>query len=92
LGHGPIRLLPDGFLARLRQPQDHVAVALARATHGPEAVDEFRFQPDLPIALGVGLAFEACRAERERTGDRLEGGGGDGEGDKIGPGVDDREI
>ena len=54
---------PEQQSGRFRQPQDDVAVALARAADGAQAVDEARLQPDLPLAFGVGLAFEAGRPE-----------------------------
>ena len=38
--------------ARLRQPQDHVAVALARAAHGAQPVDEPRLKPNVVVAVG----------------------------------------
>ena len=37
----------------LNQPQNHVAVALAGSAHGGEAVDDRRFEPNQPLALGV---------------------------------------
>jgi hypothetical protein len=39
--------LDDAFR---RQPQNHVAVALAGAAHGPEAVDHGRVKPDAAFA------------------------------------------
>jgi hypothetical protein len=46
-------------LARLRQPQDHVGVALAWAAHGPQAVDISRIEPNEVIAVGRAILLNA---------------------------------
>jgi hypothetical protein len=60
-----------------RQPEDDVAVALARAAHGAEPVDIPRIEPNEIVAV-LGLN---ANAGRERGGNRLKGGGGDGDAD-----------
>ena len=59
-------------LSLRRQPQYDVAVTLARAAQGAEAVDHTRLQPDQALALLVDLVFEADTAERKRFGGRVE--------------------
>jgi hypothetical protein len=58
----------------LDQPQDDVGVALARPAHGGELVGDGRLDPDQPLAIGVELGLVADGPERERGGDRVEGG------------------
>jgi hypothetical protein len=53
-----------------RQPQDHVAVALAWATQITQLVDDTRLKPNLALALVVHLGLEG-RADRQRRLDRL---------------------
>jgi hypothetical protein len=52
-------------LRYLDQAHDRVAVALALAAHGPEAVDHGRLQPDQAFVLLVDLVLIADGAERE---------------------------
>jgi hypothetical protein len=42
-----------------RQPQDHVAVALARPAHGAHAVNESRLKPDEIVAIGRAILLNA---------------------------------
>jgi hypothetical protein len=63
----------------IRQPQDHVAVTLARPAHSLEPIEDARLKPNVPPALGVGLTLDAYEAERESAGNRLVGGGRDGD-------------
>jgi hypothetical protein len=64
-----------------RQPQDDVAIALARPAHGGETIDEAGFEPNIALAVRAKLALESRASERERADDRLEGGGRDGDTD-----------
>jgi len=59
----------------LHQAQDDVAVAFAWPAHGAQTLGYGRFDPDHALALRVRLTLEADGAERQRGGDRLEGGG-----------------
>jgi hypothetical protein len=68
----------------LHQPQDDVGIALAGAAQGSQLVDDGGLDPDQPLAPGVWLRLTADGAERERRGDRLEGGLGDGDADRNG--------
>ena len=45
------------------QPEDHVAVALAWAEQGAQLAEGVRLEPDQPLAVVVGLAFEADRTQ-----------------------------
>jgi hypothetical protein len=54
--------------------QDDLAAILAGPTQGPQTIDHARFKPDQPLALLVGLVFEADTTERQRPGDCLERG------------------
>jgi hypothetical protein len=72
----------------LDQPQDDVGIALAGAAHGGEFVDDGRLQPNEPLALRVELRLVADRAEGECGGDRVEGGGGDGDADHAFTGLE----
>jgi hypothetical protein len=56
--------------ARLRQPQDHVAVALALASNLPEPVDELGGEPDSDAVPMVGLWGQSVSAVRQG---RLDG-------------------
>ena len=49
-----------------RQPQDHVAVALAGAMQGAEPVNDADIQLDQSLALGVGLRLVVHAAEDHR--------------------------
>ena len=44
---------------RLRQPHDDVAVALARAAHGAEPVDEAPLEPNVIVTVGRTLLLDA---------------------------------
>jgi hypothetical protein len=48
----------------LDQPQDHVAVALAGAAHEAQSVERPIVEPNLPLALFIGLGLDRDRAER----------------------------
>jgi hypothetical protein len=50
-----------------------ITEGLARATERAEPADELPFKPQLVVAIDVKLTFEACRPERQRGGDCLEG-------------------
>ena len=52
-------LCRGAFFARLRQPQDHVAVALARAAKGAKPVDIPRIKPNEIIAVGRAILLNA---------------------------------
>ena len=62
-----------------RDPQNGVAVALARSAHRPELVDQDLLQPDGALALFVEVRLDGYAAERERPGYRLERLDGDGD-------------
>jgi hypothetical protein len=57
---------------RLRQLQDDVTVALARAAQEAEAAENSRVEPDQALAALVGRVLVADTAERHRARDRLE--------------------
>ena len=72
----------NGSAAFRRQPQNGVAVAFARPAHGPQTGDDGDMvQPDQALAALVDLVLITHAAERERGGNRLEGGLGDGDAD-----------
>src|SRR5271165_190311 len=72
---------------QMSETQDHVAVALPVPTHGRQTVEDGRLEPDKPFALRVQFGLVAHAAELERGGDRLEGGGRDGDADHSGIGA-----
>jgi hypothetical protein len=51
-------------ISSIRQPQDDVAVALARTAQMAQAVDDVRRQPDVALALLVGHVLVAHGPER----------------------------
>jgi hypothetical protein len=53
-----------------RQPNDHVAVALAGAAHEVQPVEDPLVEPNLPLALGVDLRLDGDRANRQSGLDR----------------------
>jgi Hint domain len=57
----------------LDQPQDDIAVALARTSHCAQPVHHRPVEPDQPPTMLVGLVLEADVAERESPDDGLEG-------------------
>ena len=63
------------------QPEDHVAVALARTAHGPETVDHLRLKPDVALAILIDRVLLAYAAQRQGRSDGLEGGWSDGDAD-----------
>src|SRR5271165_3300204 len=65
----------------LGEPQDDVAVRLAGHAYGVELVDPRLLKPDQALAVRVELWLDTRAAERERAGERLEGGLGDGDAD-----------
>ncbi len=65
-GNGVVPLRLD-----LDEPQDDIAVALARAPEGGETVDYRRLKPNRSLALGVGLGLETeTRAGASRLSPR----------------------
>ena len=69
----------EGVRSGLRgQPQDDIAVALARAAHGAQAVDVLRIKPNEIVAVGRAILLDA-HVRGQCGGDRLVGGGGDGD-------------
>ena len=65
----------------VRQPQNDVAVALARPAHRAEPIHHRGLNPDQALTPLVGLALVAHAAERERPGNRLERLDADGDAD-----------
>src|SRR5271166_158768 len=63
------------------QPENDVAIGLARSAHRAEPVHPDLLQPDVAFAPLVGLGLVAHAAERERPGYRLERLDGDGDPD-----------
>jgi hypothetical protein len=68
---------------RSSNPQYDVAVALAWPAHRAEPIDPDVLEPDGALGLVGDLGFDAHGTERERLGDRLEGGGGYGVADHV---------
>jgi hypothetical protein len=65
-----------------RQPQDHVANAVAWTAHRLQPIENARLKPDLTFALGFGFSFGAHKIRAaDGRGDGLEGGWGDGDAD-----------
>ncbi len=56
------------------QTKDNVAVAFTRPTHGPKALNDGGVKPNESLASSVKLWVVADGSERERGGNRLEGG------------------
>ena len=65
-----------------RHPQDHVAGALASPAIGIQLVEDAPLKPNQTVPVLVDLVLEAHRAERKRSGDRLECGLADGDADQ----------
>jgi hypothetical protein len=62
------------------QPEYDVAVGFALFSRGAEAIDDVGSQPDEPLVLVVDRRLVGDRPERERGGERVEGGGSGGGG------------
>src|SRR5271166_2407834 len=63
---------PAARALRLDQPENGVAVALARPAHRAEPVDPDLLQPGRALTPLVVVRLDGHRAERERPGNRLE--------------------
>ena len=70
-----VPLATRSFLARLRQPQNDVAEALAGPAHRLELGERVMRKPNQPVALGVEFVLKADRSERKRFGDCVKGCG-----------------
>jgi hypothetical protein len=70
-----------GSAAFCRQPQNDVAVTLARTAQALETGDHNRLKPYVALALRVGRVLVADIADRERAGNRLERLDADGDED-----------
>ena len=68
--------------ARLRHPEDDIAVALTLLPHGAELIDILRLEPYVKFAVRRATALEAG-ARGVRRGDHGIGGGRDGEPDQC---------
>jgi hypothetical protein len=55
-----------------RQPDDHVAIALALAAQGAQPVNDADIQPDQPLAVGVDVGLVADVAQWQRGDDGVE--------------------
>jgi hypothetical protein len=62
-------------------PLDDVGKALAWPAQVFQFVDDRVLEPDEALAVIVRLVLEADRAEQQRGGEGVEGGGGDGDAD-----------
>ena len=66
----------------LRQPQDDVGLALARAPPGAKPVDESQLEPNVVVTVGRALLLDAD-ARGQGGGDRGVGGRRDGDADHL---------
>ena len=67
------------FTAHPQTDQSAVAIALAGGAHEAQSVERPIVEPNLPLALFIGLGLDADRAERQRGLDGRERLGGYGD-------------
>ncbi len=67
-----LRNLPPYWRSVCHDAQNHIAVALARAAHGAEAVEHEPVKPDQTLASLIDLVLIAYATERQSSGNRVE--------------------